>query len=511
MAPPRSLTIASRSPWRWPAAALALVITASHIPVTAKHLAEAPYIGWSFVALEIASVVLAGALVAHDARVTWIAAGVVPALAITAYVITRSVPLPQISDDVGNWAEPLGTVALTAEALLLVIVLAQRGRNGRSARMITHPLGVAAIMLALGLASIGYAAGREAAMTGMTDGHGMAQRASMLPPLQWASFLGHWHLRPWWLLFSVLALATYLGAVAVTRRHGVRSVHPARVACFVAGVALLLGTVSSAIDTYAMAIFWDHMVEHLLLIMVIPALLVLGHPLTAMRAAASTQGRATTVDAFARWPVSVLTHPVVSFGLYAAVIIATHLTGFMDAMATHAWLMEAEQWLYLITGCVYLVTLLGTEPLRWQPPYLGRLVLILVGMTPDTVVGIVLMQTTRRTFPVMEGGHPDWAPTPVDDLHIAGALMWVGGDGLMMLFGIGVTIAMISHPRSTLVIGQRLEAIRRRTLARHVALAGGTVTVEDDIDVDEDDTMLVAYNQMLARMNEQPASSSQES
>jgi hypothetical protein len=41
-----------------------------------------------------------------------------PVLAILAYALTRSMALAQIGDDVGNWTEPLGIVALTAEALL---------------------------------------------------------------------------------------------------------------------------------------------------------------------------------------------------------------------------------------------------------------------------------------------------------------------------------------------------------------------------------------------------------
>ncbi len=90
------------------------------------------------------------------------------------------------------------------------------------------------------------------------------------------------------------------------------------------------------------------------------------------------------------------------------------------------------------------------------------------------------------------------------DLQIGGALMWVGGDGLMMLFGVGVTMAMITHTGSTQVIGQRLEAIRRSALTEHLALAGSAGTTGDDSDSDEDDAMLDAYNQMLARMNGQP-------
>jgi len=498
------LTSAQWSPWRWPAAALAVVIAAAHIPVTAEHLSEAPYIGWSFVALECVAVLLALMLVTRDIGITWMAAGIVPALAIAAYVVTRSVALPQISDDVGNWTEPLGVVAVSAEALLVVVAVGHRARGWRNARLVGHPVGLASVVLVLGAMAVGYAAARGLAIAEMGEGRVRGPMVRVLPPLQWSSFAGHWHVRPWWLLFSALALAAYLGAVTVAASHGVRAVHSARVLSFVAGIALLLFTVSSAIDTYAMAIFWDHMIEHLLLIMAVPALLILGHPLTAVRAAASTQRGEGAFDGFARsWPVSLLTHPLVSFGLYASVIIGTHLTGFMDAMATHGWLMEAEQWLYLVTGCVYLVTLLGEEPIRWRLPFLGRIGLVLLGMVPDTVVGIVLLQTSYDMFPVMEGAHPAWAPIAVDDLHVGGGLMWAGGDGLMMLFGVGVVIAMISRPASGMLVGARLEAIRRSTLAQQIATGGGAEAVADDTDVDEDDAVLAAYNRMLGRMNDQ--------
>lgn len=332
--------------------------------------------------------------------------------------------------------------------------------------------------------------------------HDMGGMTSMLPPFGWGSFLHYWHARPLWLAFAVLALGGYVAALLVARRHGVRAAHAGRVLSFVAGIVVLLFTVSSAIDTYAMAIFWDHMVEHLLLIMVVPALLVLGSPISVARAAAATRGKEGAVDAFARsWPVSLLTHPAVGLGLYSVVIIATHLTGFMDAMAMHGWLMGAEQWLYVFSGYVFLLPLIGNEPIRWEVPYLGKLMLILVGMTPDTVVGIVLMQTDYNMFPMMEGAHPAWAPMPVQDLNIAGGLMWAGGDGLMMLFGIGVTIAMISHQATASVLGKRLESVRRSTLVEHAALAGGTTVVAEEGDVDDDEAMLDAYNEMLARMS----------
>ena len=328
---------------------------------------------------------------------------------------------------------------------------------------------------------------------------------SMLPPLDWQALTHTWHARPGWYAVAALVLGAYVAGLVVCHRHRVRSVHPARVATFLVGWALLLVTLSSAIDVYAMAIFWDHMVEHLLLIMVVPALLVLGHPLTVLRATASVSGREQAVDrVLHRGPVAFLTHPATGVALYAVVIVATHLTSFMDAMATRPWLMTAEQVVYLVSGYLFLLTLIGTEPVRWRLSHLARVMLVLLAMTPDTVVGLVLLQTTDDMFPTMEGMHPAWAPTPLHDLNIAGGLMWAGGDGLMMLIGVGVIVAMIVDPSREAVLGPRLEGVRRRTLAAQLARAGDDPEGEApgaDVDVDADDAMLDAYNRMLARLD----------
>jgi putative membrane protein len=325
-----------------------------------------------------------------------------------------------------------------------------------------------------------------------------------LPPLGWDAFVNSWQLEPWWTLFAALLLVGYGAGVAACRRHAVRAVHPVRVGCFVAGAVLLVLTVSSAVGVYAMSLMWMHMVEHLMLIMVVPALLVLGHPLTVLRAAASTRGREHQVDAvLGAGPIAVLTHPVTGFLLYTGVIVGTHLTSFMDVMATHGVVMGAEQVLYLASGYLFLLPMIGDEPIRWQVPALARIGLVLIAMTPDTIVGIVLMQANRDLFPTMAGMHPSWAPSPIDDQQVAGALMWAGGDGLMMLIGFGLTFAVIARPTSPNLLGRRLEAVRRSTLVAQVSRGGGDSTSFDaENDVDEDDAMLVAYNRMLGRLNE---------
>jgi putative copper resistance protein D len=332
----------------------------------------------------------------------------------------------------------------------------------------------------------------------------MHDMPSMLPPLHWASFLRVWELRPGWDAFALVLLVGYGGGLVTCRRQGVRSVHPVRVVLFLLGVGLLVFTVSSAVNAYAMALFWDHMIEHLLLIMVVPMLLVLGHPLTLLRVAASTRGRAEAVDRVLRsGPVAVVTHPVFGVALYSIVIVATHLTSFMDVMATHAWVMGAEQVLYLVSGYLFLLPVLGNEPIRWHMPHLLRIALLLAAMTPDTVVGIVLMQTVSDIFPVMMGAHPAWAPAPLDDIHMAGGVMWAAGDGLMMFFAVGAVIALIASGDEKAAIGGWLQGVRRNTLTDAMSRGDATgATFDEQVDVDDDEAMLAAYNRMLARLNQ---------
>jgi hypothetical protein len=114
-----------RSAWRLLAALGAFTEAAGHIPVTQMHLTEAPYIGVGFVLLTVAGFALAHLLLSADTPAVWAWTGVVGALALLGYLLSRTVGLPQIRDDIGNWSEPLGVVCIIGEAVMLVAALAQ--------------------------------------------------------------------------------------------------------------------------------------------------------------------------------------------------------------------------------------------------------------------------------------------------------------------------------------------------------------------------------------------------
>lgn len=112
---------ALRSDWRWPAAALLAEIAAIHIALVPAHLREAPYAAGLFIALSAASLALAVRIVIRGDRPTWTAASGLAASAIFAYIISRSVGLPMMSDDIGGWLNPLGVGAVCAETITVAI------------------------------------------------------------------------------------------------------------------------------------------------------------------------------------------------------------------------------------------------------------------------------------------------------------------------------------------------------------------------------------------------------
>jgi putative copper resistance protein D len=319
------------------------------------------------------------------------------------------------------------------------------------------------------------------------------------PHLNWHTFLTSSEPHPGWLLACGLAVAAYLVGVMLCRHQG-NPVHPVRIACFLLGNIFLAGCLCSAIDAYAMSLFWMHMIEHLTLITLVPAFLVLGHPFTVLRNAGGPTWRAEFDGIVNRPPVAQLTHPLAGLVAYGLVVFYTHLTPFMDKMVMNPSLMTLEQLLYLGSGFWLLLGAIGDEPLRWQSPYLLRLVLLVMAMVPDTLVGIVLLQTNKDPFPMYIGMRPDWAPAPLHDLDIGGSLMWAVGDGLMMCLAVGVMLALLTRQRDHF-LGTWLESARTATLVGHVQQTGGTVDLNQlgDRTIDDDAT-LDAYNDMLRRL-----------
>lgn len=117
------------SPLRYLLVVAAAVAAGAHVPVIGEHLHEAPYMGVLFILLTVACSVLALATLVRDVPAVYAAAATVCGLAIIGYAATRLVAFPMLADDVGNWLEPLGVVAIVAEAVVVASAVASLRRG----------------------------------------------------------------------------------------------------------------------------------------------------------------------------------------------------------------------------------------------------------------------------------------------------------------------------------------------------------------------------------------------
>lgn len=332
----------------------------------------------------------------------------------------------------------------------------------------------------------------------------VAHGASGRPPLDLRTLFTVWEFSPLVTALVVVAAVAYLfGMWRVRRDHPSRPWPLPRAASFFIGLAVIIVAIQSSIGAYDDVLFSMHMWQHLLLLMVVPPLLLSGQPVTLLLHASRNPLHSWVKRLVRSRVVSVATYPALGIALYAAVVVGTHLTSFMNLSLTHPFLHEAEHVLYLVAGYLYFLPLVGKEPIRWRLSYPAQLFFFALVMPVDTFTGVVFLQTNHEMFPAY-AGRRDWGPTLIADLHNGGAVMWIAGDGIMFLLIVLLFAGMVRN-RADVDAGRWLEGVRARRFAGLAASGSAGEAIVDVVDVatdtDRDDRQLDAYNEYLQRLN----------
>jgi cytochrome c oxidase assembly factor CtaG len=302
---------------------------------------------------------------------------------------------------------------------------------------------------------------------------------------------------------GLLAVLYLIGVVRVRRRHPKNPWPVLRTLSFLLGLAAIVIATQSSIGAYDDVLFSIHMVQHLMLIMVAPPLMVAGRPVTLLLHASRNPVHSWTKAIIRSRVVTALTCPPVAAVIYAATIVGTHLTGFMNLTLQHEQLHNAEHILYLVAGYLYFLPLLGSEPIRWKMSFPTRFLLLALSMPIDTFVGVVLLQANKELFPAYAKTGRTWGPSLLSDLHLGGAVMWVGGDAIMFLLVLCVFMVFLRDKRAHGSMGDWLEGARSQALHDNAEHAGLTAPARSNLrrgQTVDDDEHLVAYNAYLARL-----------
>src|SRR6185437_15323299 len=171
---------------------------------------------------------------------------------------------------------------------------------------------------------------------------------------------------------AVVTAGLYLwGVLRVRRRHPARPWPLYRTALFLSGLAIVVIATESGIGSYDDVLFWDHMVQHLLLLMVAPPLLVVGQPATLLLHASRNPLHTWSKRVLRSRVLAAITWPPFGVALYVGVIV----------------------------GYLYFLPLIGREPIRWKVSYPSRIFLLFIAMPVDAFTGLVLGSESRNPFP----------------------------------------------------------------------------------------------------------------
>jgi putative copper resistance protein D len=323
--------------------------------------------------------------------------------------------------------------------------------------------------------------------------------ADPLGPLFGSALFTKWQLDALALALLVLAAAAYLTGVALVPVRSPGDRWPvSRTIVFLAGLGVCAFATNGSIAVYDQVLFTAHMAGHLALVMLAPALLVAGRPLTLTlatvrgpvrdRLAAVAQGRV----------VSLLTAPPVALATYTLVIVGSHLTGAMDTIMRNTWAGQIEHLVYVVVGVQFFVLIVGDEPIRWRLASPVRWLLLAVAMAVDTFTGIVLMQGTHAVSLLSTPGlHVD----ALSDTRTGGAMMWFGGDGIMAVVMVALVIGWLRRVDVSPADEKGwLEQARRATFAQHT---GTDSAATDAATFDDDDAARSSYNAWLERLDHQ--------
>ena len=202
-----------------------------------------------------------------------------------------------------------------------------------------------------------------------------------------------------------------------------------KTALFGSGVLLMLLTLIGPLDFLGDDyLFSAHMLEHILLYLAVPPLLLLGLPLSPARSLLSVE--------FAAKAERFLNRPTIAGLLAVGAMWLWHLPVLYNAALSNDWIHAAEHLSFLVTGTIFFWPLFTPLQSHRLSPVIGAVYIFTV-MSANMILGILLTFSPLGYYPTYL--HPSgdtgvsqlirtvWKLDPQSDLNLGGTFMWIIG------------------------------------------------------------------------------------
>ncbi|MFD7388580.1 cytochrome c oxidase assembly protein [Streptomyces sp. NPDC059852] len=257
------------------------------------------------------------------------------------------------------------------------------------------------------------------------SGHGTM---SDLPPFTLERGLA-WSTDPFFLIACLVGLGLYAWGVVRLRRRG--DAWPVtRTVSYVVGVLTVLLVMCTGLNDYGMVMFSVHMVQHMVISMLSPILLLLGAPVTlALRAlppaARGSKGPRELLLALlhSRY-MRIVTHPAFTIPLFIASLYALYFTPLFDFLMGSKTGHIAMMVHFLAVGVVFFWPIIGVDPGPHRPGHLMRMLELFAGMPFHAFFGIALMMGSVPMVETFKNPPASLGIDALSDQGAAGGIAW---------------------------------------------------------------------------------------
>jgi len=222
-----------------------------------------------------------------------------------------------------------------------------------------------------------------------------------------------------------------------------------RLITFLAGMLFLWAAIGSPLAAFDESSLTVHMVQHIILMLVVPPLVLLGAPSLPSLHGLPQWFIRLILAPFLRWsPVqslgTFLTHPVACWILAAVALLTWHVPSLFElALRSDAW-HETEHACFLFTSILFWWPVIQPFPSQARWPRWSVPLYLFLGMLPGSALGAFLTFCDRVLYPSYNETLPAFGLRPLDDQVLAGSLMWVVGFLACFFPAVFLTVRLLS-------------------------------------------------------------------
>jgi putative membrane protein len=243
-----------------------------------------------------------------------------------------------------------------------------------------------------------------------------------------------WTWPPMVVMLMLLTVVLYVAGIVRMHRTTARlSIRWRSVAYFALGWISLLLALDSPIHEIGEQLFWVHMTQHEILMLVSAPLLVLSRPLVPFLYALSPSRRQLMADLgrtrLFRSAWRLISAPVSAWLISALGLWVWHAPWLFTLAIENDWIHAAQHATFFLTALLFWWPLVNGAP---SMGYGGALIYVFTTAMHTSILGALLTFARAAWYPPYFKSAPLWNLTPLEDQQLGGLIMWIPAGTLLL-------------------------------------------------------------------------------